>query len=444
MNRLVVRTLLAFLAALTILVAVMATASLLGFRRSVQEWDQARRAQLEALAEEILLTRPAAADVRVTDNTPLFVYDADGALVFSNRAEGGQGRGGGGKGGGGGTGTASERIPLFANGRLIGSYHAGEMRFRSDAANNSLLESLRWNLWLGLGLAFVISVPFALLFSRSLSAPAVRVARSLDRIIRGERAVEVPEKGAEEIALIARSANRLGRQIEREQELRRQWVHDITHDLRTPVAALKAQFEGMRDGVLDIGAERIGKNIREIARIEALISNLEELMRLESPEMRLSPQPIDPEALVEELRERLAHALEARGIAFEARVERRPFRGDPLLLQRALTNFASNAVRHCRDGGQIKVSVRWEGVVVRLAVFNTGEPIPGPDLPKVFDRLFRGEYARSSPGSGLGLTIARRIAELHGGEIQIANQDEGVLVEMSLPQEQEPLKAGYS
>jgi two-component system sensor histidine kinase BaeS len=160
--------------------------------------------------------------------------------------------------------------------------------------------------------------------------------------------------------------------------------------------------------------------------------------------MRLSPQPIDPEALVEELRERLAHALEARGIAFEAWVERRPFRGDPLLLQRALTNFASNAVRHCRDGGQIKVSVRWEGSVVRLAVFNTGEPIPDPDLPKVFDRLFRGEYARSSPGSGLGLTIARRITELHGGEIQIANQDEGVLVQMSLPQEQEPLKAGYS
>jgi two-component system sensor histidine kinase BaeS len=81
---------------------------------------------------------------------------------------------------------------------------------------------------------------------------------------------------------------------------------------------------------------------------------------------------------------------------------------------------------------------------VRLAVFNTGEPIPDPDLPKVFDRLFRGEYARSSPGSGLGLTIAQRIAELHGGEIQIANQDEGVLVQMSLPQEQEPLKAGYS
>ena len=68
-----------------------------------------------------------------------------------------------------------------------------------------------------------------------------------------------------------------------------------------------------------------------------------------------------------------------------------------------------------------------------LSVFNTGDPIPAGDLPKLFDRLFRGEYARSTPGSGLGLTIARRIAELHGGEVRIANREDGVRAEILLP-----------
>lgn len=81
----------------------------------------------------------------------------------------------------------------------------------------------------------------------------------------------------------------------------------------------------------------------------------------------------------------------------------------------------------------VKNSFRREGHAVRLAVFNTGEKIPGPDLTKISDRFFRGEYARSSPGSRFWLTIARRISELHGGEIQIANEEEGVRVEMSLP-----------
>ena len=128
--------------------------------------------------------------------------------------------------------------------------------------------------------------------------------------------------------------------------MRRQWIADITHDLRTPVAALKAQFEGMRDGVLDTGAARIGRNMGEIDRIESLVAGLEELMRLESPEMRVSPRESGREPFVAELRERFAPLLDARSITLSTRVDTGPFSGDPLLLQRAVTNLLSNAVRH--------------------------------------------------------------------------------------------------
>jgi hypothetical protein len=176
-NRLAVRTLLAFLAALTILVAVMAGASALGLRRSVMQWDQARQVQVEALAVEILQRRPAAETVQVPFNIPLAVYDETGSLVFTNRAEWSPGRGGG-------TGT---RTPLSDGDRVVGSYRAGDMRFRASAVNETFLRSLRWTLGMGLAVAFALSVPFALIFSRSLSSPAVRLAAGLDRIARVPR-----------------------------------------------------------------------------------------------------------------------------------------------------------------------------------------------------------------------------------------------------------------
>jgi two-component system sensor histidine kinase BaeS len=420
MNRLFARTLLTILGALLILVAVLAALTAVGLRRSLEEWDRARSSQLEALALQILRERPAA--VSVPDNAPLFVYDAAGNLVYSNRGEGARRR------------AAEQPKPIRADGRLAGYYLAGEMRFGNDAANSRFIESLGRSLWAGLGLSLAIAAAIALLFSRSLSAPAVRVASALDRITHGDLSSQVEESGAREIALIGASANRLRLQLQREQELRRQWVQDIAHDLRTPVAALRAQFEGMRDGVLEVTPERLDKVLREIARVQELVADLEELMRLESPEMRRSLGSVDARAMIEEARERFEHALRAKEIRFRAQVEPVSFQADPALIQRALSNFLANAARHCLQGGEISVILERREAAVTLSVANTGEPISPQDLDRVFDRLFRGEYARNSPGSGLGLTIARRIAQLHGGDVAIANREDGVVVELRLPQ----------
>jgi two-component system sensor histidine kinase BaeS len=306
------------------------------------------------------------------------------------------------------------------------------MRFENDAANSRFLSSLRLTIGLGLALAVIIAVCFALLFSRSLSAPAILLARGLDRLSHGDLSVRVPERGAREIAGIASSANRLAEQLQRERGMRRQWVQDIAHDLRTPIAAMRAQFEGMRDGVLDLSRDRVARSLKEIARIETLVADLEELMRLESPEMRISIEQVITAAFVEEIAEPFAAQFEKKQIQFHghSRVER--FDADPALLQRAVGNFITNAIRHTPRGGRIELSIeRGPDDRTVVTVANTGEQIPPGELEKVFDRLYRGEYARSSPGSGLGLTIAKRIAELHGGSLRIGNREEGgVVVEL--------------
>ena len=419
MNRLFVRTLATILSAVLILVALLAALTILGLQRSIDEWDKTRSNQLKTLATQILRDRPA--EVTVPGNDPLFVYDANGNLVFSNRRQGARPR------------TAGEPHPILVDGRLLGSYQVGNQTFRNDKANTRFLESLDRSLWLALALSLAVAVVSALFFSRRLSAPAVRMASALDRITRGDLATEVPPEGAREIAMIGDSANRLRMQLQREQDLRRQWVQDVAHDLRTPVAALWAQLEAMRDGVLTVSTERFDKVMREVGRVRELVADLEELMRLESPETRVSVKSLDIRDLVEEIRDRFAHILNEKKIQFRAEVPTVKILADPRLIQRAVSNFLANAVRHCPEGGSVAVTVELREDAVHLCVMNSGDPIPPQDLDRVFDRLFRGERARNTAGSGLGLTIARRIAQLHGGDVSIANRPDGVIVEMQLP-----------
>jgi two-component system sensor histidine kinase BaeS len=245
------------------------------------------------------------------------------------------------------------------------------------------------------------------------------VAGSLDRLAHGRLESRLEEGGSRELALIARSANRLAGQLAREQELRRQWAQDLAHDLRTPVSALMAQLEGMRDGVLDTDSRRLERNIRELARIDTLVHDLEELTRLESPEMKLSAAPVAVNQLLDELADRFAAALKAKKIEIQRHITAFLLRADEDLLLRALSNILSNAVRHTPEGGGIRVTVETEGGDALIRVFNSGPPISPEDAERAFDRLYRGEYARHSPGSGLGLTIARKIIELHGGALSI-------------------------
>ncbi len=422
MNRLFVRTLFAFFLALLLLAGLQTVAWLSGFRRSVSIWNRARTEAAADTALRLLRRDPSLERADIPAEPPLAVYDPSGRLLFANR------------GFGAARGAGAEAVPVLEKGVLLGYYRTGRMQFQADTANRRFLESLRGAFWVGASASLVIAVLAGLFFSRGLTQPAIRVAEGLERMARGELSARLPEQGASEIARIVRSANRLGSQLEREREIRRRWVQDIAHDLRTPIAALKAQFEAMRDGVLELSVERVSRNLREIERIQTLVMDLEELMRLESPEMRLEPAEVPVVPLLDELRGRFALDMERKALVWQQESSLAALQADPKLLQRALTNVLANAVQHAPAGGTIRASVSASEAGPQIVVGNTGTPIPEAEREKVFDRLYRGEYARSTPGSGLGLTIARRIAELHGGSVRIDDwEGRGTQVIFSFP-----------
>jgi len=444
MKSIFVKMLFSFFVSLLVFLAIMTSIFLLGFKRSVADWGIEKRKTIEEQIQNELKNILAQDNIDtqtllnrrisslIPQNLYLIVYDSDKNVIYVHKGVHYRGRGkmrreDFGEG-------FSSRLALktvSTNGKIIGYYSIGSMVFGLDKANARFLESMQKTVLISIAFAFILAFLFAFFSSKKFADSAKSIANGINKISRGKLSVRIPEKGASEISLIAKSANELGRRLEKEEALRRQWASDIAHDLRTPISALKSQLEGMVDGALDFTKERVIKNLKELSRIEFLVNDLGELTILESPEMKIHPTRIDVDNFFQELNNRFECQFNIKNISvgWEKKVD--VFIADGNLIQRAVSNFISNAIRHTDKGGKINVAIRNNGNGYVITVFNTGRGIPMGEIKKVFDRLYRGEYARETAGSGLGLTIAQKIAELHGGKVIINSKENyGTTVEM--------------
>ncbi|THB68389.1 MAG: sensor histidine kinase [Spirochaetaceae bacterium] len=318
--------------------------------------------------------------------------------------------------------------PVTLGPKTIGYFVMEETRFRNDEANRKLWQSLIRLIIASAISAFAAAAGAAVIFARGLSQPAQQVAFGLDNLAQGRPLEKIPEKGTAEISRIARSANLLGERLENEQRIRAQWAQDIAHDLRTPTASIRSQLEAMLDGIFAPDPKRIRSLLDELSRVEGLVNDLDELMRLEEPNTPIRPKIISPTILYAFLQERFDIELKAKGIDLLLEVNNNgnpsaKLLADDALLQRALSNIISNAIRHSKTNSSVVLAISLDQKTC-ITIRNDGVPIPELEIPRLFDRLYRGEYARNTPGSGLGLTIAQRIIKLHGGNISIISNNE--------------------
>jgi two-component system sensor histidine kinase BaeS len=444
MRSLLVILLLSFLLSLFTFFSITAIIFYAGYKKSTASWSSDRRQGIEQQVHRELASVLSSENSQTEDvfrsrlssslpsNTSITVYDRNRNIVFKKR---GTGMGKGQRMMQGGIqqvdGGSDSLVPVRVKGDVVGYFSIGSVHFRLERLNERFLSSMRMTIFVGVGCAFAIAILFALIISNRLAKSAKTVSRGINQMVYGNLTVQIPERGVEEIFQIAKSANELGSRLQEEENLRRQWAADIAHDLRTPISALKSQLEGMVDGVLDVTRDRIKKNMHELLRIEHLIDDLAELTRLESPEMKIHPVEINTDKLFGELKNRFTHEFKHKSITVLWENDVDSFIADEHLLLRAVSNFISNSIRHTPEGGEMRVAVRKDEKGFRFSVFNSGKGIPEPEINRVFDRLYRGEYARKTPGSGLGLTISQKIAELHGGYATIqSDEHRGTTVEM--------------
>jgi signal transduction histidine kinase len=281
------------------------------------------------------------------------------------------------------------------------------------------------------------------------------------RLGAGETSARAPETGGDEIAGVARSFNAMASEIVRRAEAlqaadraRRQLLADVSHELMTPLTAMRGYLETLKLPGLtldDASRERyLAIVLEETLRLERMIGDLLDLARLEAGGAAFSMRDVHVADLFERVRSRHERSLVEKRVALETSIARgaEQLEGDGDRLEQALQNLAANALRHTPAGGKVVLAAE-PGVNgdIRIAVADTGQGIPSEHLPFVFDRFYKADTARAGTGSGsgLGLSIVRAIAERHGGRVRAeSTPNVQTVFELILPRVQPSPRAAAS
>ncbi|MBA3617367.1 MAG: HAMP domain-containing protein [Rubrobacteraceae bacterium] len=313
---------------------------------------------------------------------------------------------------------------------LLGMLLAGARAMFISGHDLSLLLTM-------LTFAAALSVGFGLLYAMPLSRRIERVRAGTEQIAGGQLGSEVRVEGHDEVARLADDFNRMARALEeaaeREREMekaRRDLVAAVSHDLRTPLASTRALIEALADGVAadpQTESRYLSSASRELEHLSRLVDDLFELARIDAGLLQLSLEEASLHDLISDTISSFQPQADQRGVRLVGEVagDVDPVLANPSRLQRVLHNLVSNALRHTPADGTVALRATPEGEEVRVEVADTGEGIAAEDLPRVFERSFRGEQSRTraekddAPGAGLGLAIARGLVEAHGGTMDV-------------------------
>jgi two-component system phosphate regulon sensor histidine kinase PhoR len=227
------------------------------------------------------------------------------------------------------------------------------------------------------------------------------------------------------ILLLFQNLTRI-RQLE---TVRRDFISNVSHELRTPLAALKALTDTLQEGALDdppMAHRFLERMETEVDSLSLMVSELLELSRIESGRVPLKLNPVPPSELINNAVERLRLQAERNGlnVAIEYPENLPPVLADAPRLEQVIVNLLHNAIKFTPAGGRITVGAEPAGEAVRFFVQDSGVGIPSIDLPRIFERFYKADRARSGGGTGLGLAISKHLVEAHGGEIW-AESEEG-------------------
>jgi signal transduction histidine kinase len=280
--------------------------------------------------------------------------------------------------------------------------------------------------------------------SERVVAEVGQIRDALRGVGRGERDQRVTAGTAAELSELADDANAMIAQLAEEESgrnaadsARRNLVAAISHDLRTPITALRVMVDAIEDGVVDDAArERYLATMRtHVTALSGMIDDLFELSRLEAGDLEWSVEQVELAELVDETVAAMRVEAQAKGVEVAAELAPlpRPARADPEKLQRVLFNLIQNAIRHTPADGSVTVRAESAGEWVEIEVADTGDGIASTEREHVFDAFVRGDESRPDGGAGLGLAISRAIVEAHGGRIWLADSDIGTRVRFVIP-----------
>ncbi|WP_156922815.1 sensor histidine kinase [Desulfitobacterium metallireducens] len=355
---------------------------------------------------------------------------------------------------------------IVVNGKPVGYFWLDDKALlRQNRLAQSIGESIIRSMLIGLILTTLLAVLLGSILTGRLTGPLKELTSAVRRVGKGELSTHLEVKGHDDIAMLGQAFNQMTEQLTRNEEVRRNMVADIAHELRTPLAIISGKLESIQEGVLPLAAETLLPIQDETIRLNRLVQDLQQLSLAEAGKLPLHRRTIDIYRLLERIFEQFAFEFEERGIQGELRGESRILQGDSDRLTQVFVNLIGNALLHTSAGGKISVRVAlWEPNVstavekkiggrksrlakgeedyeslednelrpnkgksldwLQVTVNDTGEGIPPEELDHVFDRFYRVDQSRDreTGGTGLGLAIAKEFVQAHGGDIEVTSE----------------------
>jgi signal transduction histidine kinase len=294
-----------------------------------------------------------------------------------------------------------------------------------------------------LGAAILVWLAIGLYFTFSISRPLLRITAATQRMAEGDYDVRVPAEGHGEIARLASRFNDMAARVQQTNHVLRDFVANVSHDLRTPLTMIAGFSQALVDGTARTeDVEESAQVIHEEAgKMQRMVDDLLQLTRLESGLQAFRRQPVDVRPLVQHLVDRTARATAGRQVASvvnDVPVRIPPIEADREQIERALQNLVNNALQYTPTEGVVRITARSIGRGwVEMAVADTGMGIAPEDVSRIFERFYRTDRSRERVHghSGLGLAIVREIVEGHGGRIEVESEvGRGTTFRFTVPQ----------
>ncbi len=334
-------------------------------------------------------------------------------------------------------------VPVVKDGRVVSLVYAVRSSldrsfFGRLGSTFAFLGAFWWQFILAGGLAAGIALVLARFLARGMTQPLRDMAAAAKRMETGEYGVRVQTASRDEVGRLATAFNRMSGELENLETSRRDLVANVSHELKTPITAIRAHLENLLDGVERPDPQLLQVMLTQTERLGRLVEQLLDLSKLESGEVPLRRSDVALPPLVDRVISEIEVARPACGV--QIRPSLPPglphVDADPERVHQVLFNLVDNAVRFTGRGGDVIVSAGRRNGFVEVRVSDTGSGIAPEHLPRLFERFYRADTARSRDdgGTGIGLAIARSVVEAHGGQIRAESRvGEGSVFTFELP-----------
>ena len=331
--------------------------------------------------------------------------------------------------------AAALRSPIDHQGRTVGYLAVLPLRHLGGQTNQAFLaQQLQFALWAG-GVGLLLALLISWRLSQRWLRPITALIQAAQQVARGQPAAPLPTQGDDELAALSQTFNHMNLELASVEASRQRWLSDVAHELRTPLAAMRAEIEALQDGIRPFNASTTERLHRQVMRLGQLVDDLR--LSLHEPDAPALPLPdtVQPLPLLKEsvdwMRERFAQA--GLRLTLDPLCEQAPTHwqlpGDERRLQQVFMNLLENSLRYTQAGGQVHVSAEAvgpregssppEGLWLHV---DDSAPAPRADeLQRLTERFYRADSSRNRAlgGSGLGLSIVQRLVEAHGGRLTL-------------------------